>query len=265
MRSILSLFLVPLLAAPPAAATECPPAATGESIRAIGDALRDASGEWLSNVRLPYRGDWLDAVAVLDGLAQQDRLRWTRHDDEKCGAMVAMAAAIVGGREKFDELLSKLEKKAAPRFRSKLEQARERFEAGTLTAGDLHRVSEILYVTYVGGRDGSSDGDISRMIRASGYSRIATAAKTPRELLAKAKPGDLFPLNVYLEQPDFIGWHVVLVWKDADGVARVFDSDKFKGPQVFTEGGPGFAETYLDWVAPSEKIPAEWKLATLYR
>ena len=37
-------------------------------------------------------------------------------------------------------------------------------------------MSEILYSTYVGGRDGSSDGDISKMVRASGYQRIATGA-----------------------------------------------------------------------------------------
>lgn len=261
----LALAILPLLAAPPAMdGHDC--REKPSAVRELGNALKDASGEWYENVRLPYRGGWLDTRAALDGLTQQDRLRWTRHDDEKCGAMVGLAAAIVGGRETFGELLSRLEKRSAFQFRPKLAQARERFEKGTLTAGDLHRVGEVLYSTYVGGRDGSSDGDISRMVRASGYSRVATGAKTPRELLEKARPGDVFPLNVYLEQPEFIGWHVVLVWKDADGVAHVYDSDKdVADGQVFTEGGAGFAERYLDWVAPAEKIPAEWKPGTLYR
>lgn len=235
------------------------------AIRELADALRDASGEWHENAVLPTAGDFVDPVAALDGISQQDRLRWTRHDDEKCGAMVAAAAALAGGRERFDGLLTRLEGRAANRYRRELARARKNFEANRLTAGDLHRVSEILYGTYVGGTDGSSDGDISKMIRASGYTRIATGAKTPRELVDAMKPGDVFPLNVYLEQPEFIGWHVVLVWKDAAGVARVYDSDKFKGPQVFAESGSAFADTYVDWVSPGEKIASEWKLGTLYR
>lgn len=265
-RSLFALLLaLPLFAAPSGTDGVCldeRPAA----IRELADALRDASGEWRENAVLPTHGDFLDPVAALDGLAQQDRLRWTRHDDEKCGAMVATAAAVAGGRERFGALLSKLEAKAANQFQPALRRARAAFDANRLTAGDLHRVSEVLYSTYVGGHDGSSDGDISKMVRASGYKRIATTAKTPRELVGLMQPGDAFPLNVYLEQaPVFVGWHVVLVWKDAAGVARVYDSDKFKGPQVFADGGTPFADTYIDWVSPGEKIAAEWKPGTLYR
>lgn len=227
--------------------------------------LADASGEWYENAPLPYRDGWLDAPAALDGITQQDRLRWTRHDGEKCAAMLATAAAIVGGRARFEALLASLERKALPRYRGPLARARQAFEADRLSAGDVHRVSEILYVTYVGGKDGSSDGDISRMIRASGYRRVDAGAKTPRELLTEARPGDVFPVNLYLEQPDFIGWHTVLAWKDADGIARVYDSDRFRGPQVFRAGDPGFGESYFDWISPGEKIPAEWKPGTLFR
>lgn len=262
---LLGLFLaLPLLAAPPSTGGGCEdvrPAA----IRELADALRDASGEWRENVVLPTLGNFVDPVAALDGLSQQDRLRWTRHDDEKCGAMVATAAAVAGGRERFDDLLTRLESKAANRYKRELARARANFEANRLTAGDLHRVSEILYGTYVGGTDGSSDGDISKMIRAGGYKRIATDAKSPRALVDAMRPGDVFPLNVYLEQSEFIGWHVVLVWKDAAGVARVYDSDKFKGPQVFPESASAFADTYIDWVSPGEKIASEWKPGTLYR
>lgn len=264
-EGLLALLLaLPLLAVPPGTAGGCSddrPAA----IRELADVLRDASGEWRENVALPTKDGFVDPVAALDGLAQQDRLRWTKHDDEKCGAMVATAAALVGGRDRFGALLAKLEAKAKPRFQDELARARARFETNRLTAGDLHRVSEILYNTYVGGKDGSTDGDISKMVRASGRKRIPTTAKSPRELVDAMKAGDAFPLNVYLEQPEFIGWHVVLVWKDAAGVARVYDSDKFKGPQVFAEDGDAFAKTYLDWVSPGEKIAAEWEPATLYR
>lgn len=260
--ALLALLPTTLFAAPaPDTCVDDGPVA----VRALADALRDASGEWRENAKLPTSGDFVDAVAALDGLAQQDRLRWTRHDDEKCGAMVATAAAVVGGREKFGDLLGRLEAKAANQFQPALRRARAAFEKNELTAGDLHRVSEVLYSTYVGGRDGSSDGDISKMVRASGYKRIVTGAKSPRDLVTSMQPGDVFPLNVYLEQPEFIGWHVVLVWKDAAGVARVYDSDKFKGPQVFPEGGSAFADAYIDWISPGEKIASEWKPGTLYR
>lgn len=262
----LAIFaLLPTLFASPAPDAGCVDE-RAPSIRELADALRDASGEWRENAVLPTKGDFVDAVAALDGLAQQDRLRWTRHDDEKCGAMVATAAAVVGGREKFGALLGRLEGKAANQFKPALRRARAAFEANRLTAGDLHRVSEVLYSTYVGGTDGSSDGDISKMVRASGYKRIVTGAKSPRDLVESMQPGDVFPLNVYLEQPEFIGWHVVLVWKDAAGVARVYDSDKFKGPQVFADGSSAaFADSYIDWVSPGEKIASEWKPGTLYR
>lgn len=258
-----ALFALTLFAAPPADGASCP--TERSTVETLTDALRDASGEWYENAPLPYSNGWLDAPAALDGITQQDRLRWTRHDDEKCAAMLATAAAVVGGRERFGALLDRLDQKALARYRKPLARARSSFERDRLTAGDIHRVSEILYITYVGGNDGSSDGDISRMIRASGFARVATPGKTPRELLDAAKPGDVFPVNQYLEQPEFIGWHTVLAWKDAAGVARIYDSDKFDGPQVFSEKDASFAPNYIDWISPGERIPAEWKPGTLFR
>lgn len=256
---VLTLSLLPA----PAGSASCP--AEPSAAEALTDALRDASGEWYENAVLPYKDGWLDAPAALDGITQQDRLRTTRHDDEKCAASLATAAAIVGGRARFEALLARLEEKALPRYRKPLARARKAFETNRLTAGDIHRVSEILYITYVGGSDGSSDGDISRMIRASGYKRVESGGKTPREVLEAAKPGDVFPVNLFLEQPDFIGWHTVLAWKDAAGNARIYDSDKFRGPQVFGESDPAFSSSYVDWVSPNERVPAEWKLGTVYR
>ena len=257
---MLSFALVAILASAPVCAEE----EAAPAIRAVSDALHDARGEWRETARLPWNGDWLDVKAVLGGLVQQDNLRDTKHDDEKCGAMVATAAALTGGPERFRKLLDRIEAKARGRDRANVIAARRALDARTLTAGDLHRVSEALYRTYVGGRDGSSDGDISKMIRASGRPRVATAAKSPREILAELAPGEAFPLNVYLEQPEFIGWHVVLVWKDADGTPYVYDSDRMPGSQVFGPDRPEFRSAYLDYVSPGEKVAAEWLPGTKF-
>ncbi len=234
-------------------------------VRVLADAVHDARGEWRETARLPWRGDWLDVPAVLGALTQQDNLHTTKHDEEKCGAMTALAAALTGGPQRFGNLLTRIEKRARGRDKEAVLAARLNLASRRVTAGDLHRVSEALYRTYVGGRDGSTDGDIAKMIRASGRDRIATRAKTPRALLNELAPGECFPLNLYLETPEFTGWHVVLVWKDGNGVPRVYDADHMRGSQVFGEDRAAFRDSYLEYVSPKDKIPAEWLPGTKFR
>src|SRR5207248_2186736 len=111
------LVLIPLLAPPAAVAAACdltpePSIATIEAAIPPPPAGLGADGRWLENAPLPYRGEWLDTVGVLSGLTQQDRLRSTRHDLEKCGAMVASAAAITGGPDRFQTMLDSLDTRA---------------------------------------------------------------------------------------------------------------------------------------------------------
>ena len=54
------------------------------------------------------------------------------------------------------------------------------------------------------------------------------------------KRGELFPMNLVVDDV----WHVTLVWKDRDGIVRLYDSDRLPGSQVFVERSPGF-ERYI--------------------
>jgi hypothetical protein len=212
-----------------------------------------SAGDWLASARLPYRNGWLDVPATLSRLTQQDRLPSTSRDDEKCSAMVATAAALAGGRGRFEKVLSIVETKRRGDLRDRraLEVVRSHFEANGLTAGDLQKFADAFYRAYLKG-DGATDGEISRMIRASGLSGVPTGARRPTEMLPGLRPGECFPMNL---QVDGV-WHVTLVWKDSSGVARLYDSDRLRGTQVFREGSPAF-ERYMN--APTAETPLRQK------
>ncbi|MFM2151786.1 MAG: hypothetical protein RL199_221 [Pseudomonadota bacterium] len=223
------------------------------------DGARNARGDWLANTRLPYDGDWLDLPVVLDGLSQFDYLSETTRDEERCGAMVSLAAALLGGPETFEHLLDRIEPKRRkdPRDKAALARARRAFDARTLTAGDLYRTADALLRSYVHKRGGSSDGDIDEMIQASGLEPLDAGSTVPREILADLEPGELFPLNLYL--PHWEVWHVTLVFKDDEGTAWVFDSDKrddWKN-HLLREGTPEFGYYLGDETA-------EWLLQKKY-
>src|SRR5262245_60570076 len=100
-------FLAILLLLPIGGATACAPdssePATGEDDFTKSDFPADQV--------LPYSGSWLDAPKALAGIGQFDRLKTTIHDDAKCSTMVAVAAAIVGGEERFVKFLDAVAKK----------------------------------------------------------------------------------------------------------------------------------------------------------
>src|SRR5262249_6713082 len=60
-----------------------------------------ATSDFAEDAPLPSSGEWLDPPRALAGIGQFDRLHATVHDDDKCSTMVAMAAAIVGGKARF--------------------------------------------------------------------------------------------------------------------------------------------------------------------
>jgi hypothetical protein len=96
------------------------------------------------------------------------------------------------------------------------------------------------------------------MIQASGLEPLETGSTVPKEILADLEPGELFPLNLYL--PEWEVWHVTLVFKDAEGTAWVFDSDKrddWKN-HLLREGTPEFGYYLGDETS-------EWLLHKKYR
>lgn len=182
---------------------------------------------------LPYRGGWLNAAAVLGGLNQHDRLASTTRDDVRCAAMVALAAAIVGGPEAFDRLLTKVEEKrrSDPRDRSALRRTRASFDAKRLTPRHLHETGDALFRAYVNSSAGATDGQIATMIRASGYESVRLSSSAPDDLVESLDRGELFPLSLDMNG-DGSGWHVVLVWRDDDDVVRLYDSNDTNGSHV---------------------------------
>jgi hypothetical protein len=260
VRSLSSLSLAAALTACGGEASLEDAPATGSGVDGKFDGARNSRGDWLANTRLPYDGEWLDLPKVLDGLSQFDYLNATTRDDERCGAMVSLAASLIGGSDAYGHLLDRIEPKRQkdPRDKAALARARKAYEAKALTAGDLYRTADALLRSYVHKRGGSSDGDIDEMIQASGLEPVDAGSTVPKEILASLEPGELFPLNLYL--PHWKVWHVTLVFRDADGTAWVFDSDKrddWKN-HLFREDSSEF-NYYLD------DETSEWLLANKYR
>lgn len=228
---------------------------------------RASDGKWLADATLPYRGGWIDPVPALGGLTQQTRIIGTRFDTSKCGAMVAVAASILGGEASFANLIRRIKLRASSKDELRVEQVELHMAARMLSVRDMHVMAEVLYKTFVGsGSGGATDAQIASMLRAAAYEGTPAKGKTPTEILAEMNPGELVPLSVYQEYPGETGWHVVLLWKDANGIARIYDSDKFGGSQVIHERLRVFREGYLQHTAfqsghESEVPPVRFRLS----
>jgi hypothetical protein len=192
---------------------------------------------------LPYAGAWLDVRATLSGLDQFDRLSETVHDGDRCGAMVAIAAAVVGGADAFEALLAHVEARRAPDAADaeSLRAIRARLEARTLRARDVHVLADCVMRAYAphSYRSGSSDGEEASMIRAAGWVGARGSSKSPASLLAALGPGDVVPLSLDVSIDDK-GWHWILGWRDQGGALFLYDSDDVPGPHVHAEGSASF-------------------------
>ena len=223
-------------------------------------AARGPGGEWHENEVLPYRSSWLDATAVLSGLAQEDRLADTTRDFVRCNAMVALAAAITGGKQAFAHLLAQTESRRASSSpdRAALALIRADFENESLTAADLHRLADAVYRGWVGRGSGASDGQIASMIRASGRTSRPLGTANARAAVSALRVGEGAFLDLDLNG-DGTGWHVTWIWKDGAGVTRLYDSNIMPGSQVFRDGTSAFAR-YVD--NESASIPLHESFAT---
>jgi hypothetical protein len=215
------------------------------------------TGDWREAAVLPYAGGWLDARAVLDGLDQYDHLTSTTRDDVRCGAMVGTAAAILTGREAFDRVLTHVEEK---RGSSTLDHAallriRHDFTAGALTTRDLHGFADALLRAYVPGGGGSTDGQISEMIRSSGLVKEDAGSSVPADVIAGLAPGEKFPLSLDIDG-DGTGWHVTLVWMDDAGAVWLYTSDSHPGGHVAARDS-----AYFNWhlAQPTAEDPLKEK------
>ena len=204
---------------------------------------------------LPYKGAWLDAPRALSGVGQFDRLKGTIHDDARCSTMVAIAAAIVGGPDRFGRVLSEGARlRAADRDDLRMvDRAREAADERRLTPRHLHELSDVVVRAYKVA-NGAYDGEISRMVRASGYTSIPVGSKRADMLVASLEPGEVVPLATVAENIP----HITLLWRDAAGTVRLYDSDDVKGSHVMPRGSARYRERVED-------PQSEWSLAAKYR
>jgi hypothetical protein len=201
----------------------------GGDASAVDESSADFSKADFAEARvLPYAGSWLDVELTLGGLDQFDRLKDTVHDGDRCGAMVAIAAAIVGGRASFGTLLTHVEGKRAfdATDRATLATIRTDFDANALRTRDLHRLADCVMRAYAphSWNVGSTDGEAVAMIRAGGWASTRIGSKRPLDLLAALRPGEIFPMSLDLTL-DGKNWHWLLLWKDSAGSPRLYNSD----------------------------------------
>lgn len=232
------------------------PACTSEPISNEGWSEDDYSrSDTPEDQVLPYASGWLDPPKALSGISQFDRLKGTVHDDAKCSTMVALAAAIVGGRERFVALLDAAAAKRAS-FRDDLaivDRVRGAVERNALTPRHLHELTEVLVRGY-GVRYGAYDEQIAEMIRASGYRSVKVGSANPAVLVDRLAEREVVPLSIVAENIP----HITLLWKDARGVVRLYDSDDVKGSHVMPRGSAAYNARLND-------PQSSWDLEEKYR
>jgi hypothetical protein len=212
------------------------------------------AGDYAEGEVLPYAGDWLDAPRALAGIGQFDRLKGTVHDDAKCSTMVAVAAAIIGGRERFTTFLDAVARLRAGRSDdlALIEDVRAASAEKRLTPRHIHMLTEAVVRAY-GVANGASDGQISRMVRASGYVAVPVGSKLASVLVAHLEPHDVVPLATVADNEA----HITLLWMDGRGTVRLYDSDDIPS-HVLARGSAAYRVRVED-------PRSSWDLAQKYR
>lgn len=246
VRSVALLFLLSCAAGVAGCAADTAPE-TRDDDYTVGDFRADEV--------LPYAGRWLDAPKALAGVGQFDRLKGTIYDDAKCSTMVAIAAAIVSGEERFVRLLDAVEAKREGRREDLATVAwvRDAVVARALTPRHLLELTEVMVRAY-GVGNGAYDEQIAEMIRASGYVPVKVGSTKPAVLIDHLGEREIVPLGTVAEGVA----HITLLWKDARGTVRLYDSDDVKGPHVMPRGSAAYRERV-------EAPDSAWELGEKYR
>jgi len=256
-------FLALLLLLPIGGATACAPddseTATGEDDFTKSD--------WPADQVLPYSntggaGSWLDAPKALAGVGQFDRLKTTVHDDAKCSTMVAMAAAIVGGEDRFVRFLDAVAKKREGKRDDLVivDRTRAAVAEHRLTARHLNELTEVVVRAY-DVRYGAYDEQIAEMVKASGYVSVKVGSTKPNVLVDHLEDREVVPLSIMAPEEDGSDKlipHITLLWKDARGVVRLYDSDDVHGSHVMPRG----SAPYNDRMSRPD---SSWDLGEKYR
>jgi hypothetical protein len=221
--------------------------ATGEDDFTAADFAEDAV--------LPYAGDWLDAPKALAGVGQFDRLKATVHDEVKCSTMVAVGAAVVGGEARFIRLLDTVAKRRDGKNDDLeiLARVRGAIAGKKLTPRHLHELTEVIVRAYKL-MQGALDEQIAEMIRAEGYEPVKVGSAKPHVLVDHLAETEIVPLGVVSDNVP----HITLIWKDARGTVRLYDSDDVHGPHVMPRGS-------VPYNARMNDPQSSWELREKYR
>jgi hypothetical protein len=255
MRARAGGFLVLLLLLPTGGATACAPddseTATGEDDFTKSDFPADQV--------LPYSGSWLDAPKALAGVGQFDRLKTSIHDDSKCSTMVAVGAAIVSGEERFVKLLDAIARKREGRREdlASIERTRAAVAGKRLTSRHISELTDVMVRAY-GVRHGAYDEQIREMVVASGYVTVKVGTTNPDALVDELGEREVVPLSIMAPEGDKLIPHITLLWKDARGVVRLYDSDDVGGSHVMPRG----SKPYNDRMSRPDSA---WDLGEKYR
>ncbi len=204
---------------------------SGSSDDAASQDQAYAKTDFAEDSLLPYAGGWLDVPHALAGVGQFDRLKSTVHDGSKCSTMVALAAALVGGRAAFLAFVDAVAKLRAGHAADLAITTQVAASVDALTPRLLHTFTEVVVRAY-GVEYGAYDSQIAKMIRASGWKAVGVGSKKPADLVASLADGDIVPIATIADAEA----HITLVWKDASGVVRMYDSDDIHGPHVLELG-----------------------------
>jgi hypothetical protein len=208
---------------------------------------------------LPYAGGWLDAPKALAGIGQFDRLKGTIYDDSKCSTMVAIGAAIVGGRDHFLRFLDAVTRLREGRREdlATVDRTRAATYESRLTARHLHELTEVVVRAY-DLRGGAYDEQIADMVRASGYRSVKVGSTKPQALVESLEEGEVAPLSIMAPEGDKLIPHITLLWKDRRGTVRLYDSDDVGGSHVMPRGSAPYNDRMT-------RPDSEWSLGEKYR
>jgi hypothetical protein len=192
-----------------------------------------AAADFAEDTVLPYSGGWLDPPHALAGVGQFDRLKGTIHDDAKCSTMVAMAAAVIGGRERFVAFVDEIARLRAGHDDDLaiVARVRQAIDDQKLTPRHIHELTEAVVRAYKL-EYGAYDGQIAKMLRVSGYVSIPVGSSKPSVLVDELDAREVVPLGTIADNEA----HITLLWKDARGTVRLYDSDDIHGSHVLPRG-----------------------------
>jgi hypothetical protein len=172
--------------------------------------------------------------------------------------MVAIGAAIVSGEERFLKLLDAIAKKREGRREDlqTVERTRAAVAEKRLTSRHLSELTDVMVRAY-DVQHGAFDEQIREMILASGYVTVKVGSTKMDVLVDRLGEREIVPVSTVVPEGDKMIPHIGLIWKDARGVVRMYDSDDVGGSHVMPRG----SKAYNDRL----KLQASWDLGEKYR